>query len=218
MKNLKKITRLTIATLLTAVMLLMYMTPGFAVFDSTGDDGADVYDLDDTGGATVTNNTTDVDNCSNSKSVAYTSSPSEIFKIADIPSELYEMRYSVSDEILAESTEKLLEYFLESIYLREIIHGEGLFSSFGLYEKFIESVDLSEHKAFRELISREDFMQTLEKYAKDLLTSSGFDEDAELKLQIILRQDSVSSKLSEVPKVSDVYPNLNAFYLASTST
>lgn len=90
--------------------------------------------------------------------------------------------------------------------------GQQIFSLSSTFEK--TETDFSCHKAFRELISRDDFVETLENYAGSILHGlksdkfdiAGFDE--------ILAQPSVKSIISDSTYSADSYPNLQSIYTA----
>ena len=128
---------------------------------------------------------------------------------------------SVPRKILRGNTEDLFDYFCESEFLlNEIMHGM-LFSSIEQYNKYADSSDFTVHEAFRELITRDDFMTVLEIYAKDTLTSSNPEDFAAAKLERILRQKSVKDKFSLLQNTSTDYPYISSYYskllLISTS-
>ena len=78
--------------------------------------------------------------------------------------------YSVSDEILAASTEELLSYFLGSLAERKIYP----FASTQYVEE--RSRDFSNHPAFIELLSRGDLLPALRSYESAL---EGYEESRE---------------------------------------
>lgn len=110
---------------------------------------------------------------------------------AKVNPEYLERMFGAPDEILSGSTLELLEYFLESQFMRERIHSYG---SSTLVER---EFDFSYHEAFRELVSREDCIEVLESYAGNILYSSENDELDIAKLEKILSQPAVKSLISD---------------------
>ena len=128
---------------------------------------------------------------------------------AKVNPEYLERMFGAPDEILSASTLELLEYFLESQFMRERIHS---YCSSTLAES---EFDFSCHEAFRELISREDCIEVLESYAGSILYSSESDEWVQVKLEKILSQPAVKSIISELSPAATSYPNLQSIYTAS---
>ena len=126
---------------------------------------------------------------------------------AKVDPDYLEWIFGAPDEILSASTMELLEYFLNTPFM-----GQQIFSLSSTFEK--TETDFSRHKAFRELISRDDFVETLENYAGSILHGlksdkfdiAGFDE--------ILAQPSVKSIISDSTYSADSYPNLQSIYTA----
>ena len=119
---------------------------------------------------------------------------------AKVDPDYLEWIFGAPDEILSASTMELLEYFLDTPFLQQ---------QFFVYSTPVKpEIDFSCHKAFRELISRDDFVETLENYAGSILHGlksdkfdiAGFDE--------ILAQPSVKSIISDSTYSADSYPNL----------
>ena len=172
MKKLKRTVRLSVTLLLIVSMLLTPMSPIFAVPTEKADD-ADFIVAD-------------------TKVEAEKKEPELVvdeetghFTMAMDP-KLYAKLYSAPDEVLNGTTSELLEYFLDSPILREQVLS---WSSTGEISK----VDFSRNVAFKELVSRKDFLQILETYAKAALNGARSDAFAERKLEKILEQDSVKS-------------------------
>lgn len=111
---------------------------------------------------------------------------------AKVNPEYLERMFGAPDEILSGSTLELLEYFLESQFMRERIHSYG---SSTLVER---EFNFSCHEAFRELVSREDCIEVLESYAGNILYSSENDELDIAKLEKILSQPAVKSLISDL--------------------
>ena len=125
---------------------------------------------------------------------------------AKVDPDYLEWIFGAPDEILSASTMELLEYFLDTPFLQQ---------QFFVYSTPVKpEIDFSCHKAFRELISRDDFVETLENYAGSILHGlksdkfdiAGFDE--------ILAQPSVKSIISDSTYSADSYPNLQSIYTA----
>lgn len=128
---------------------------------------------------------------------------------AKVNPEYLERMFGVPDEILSGSTLELLEYFLESQFMRERIHS---YCSSTLVER---EFDFSCHEAFGELISREDCIEVLENYAGSILCSSENDEWVQAKLEKILSQPAVKSLISDLSSAATSCPNLQSIYTAS---
>lgn len=81
-------------------------------------------------------------------------------------SALHETFYSVPDEILSASTEDLLSYFLNSPYMRDKMTLCSSAPGVPLPR------DFSEHPAFAELLTRDDFLPTLRSYELSLVNGT----------------------------------------------
>ncbi len=132
--------------------------------------------------------------------------PDFVYDTITVKSEYLERLHDAPDEILSASTMELLKYFLDTPFLQQ---------QFFVYSTPVKpEIDFSRHKAFRELISRDDFVETLENYAGSILHGlksdkfdiAGFDE--------ILAQPSVKSIISDSTYSADSYPNLQSIYTA----
>lgn len=129
----------------------------------------------------------------------------------DEVNEYYEQLKYVPDDVLSGSTENLLEYFLKSDYMTYQRMREGLLSSPDL----VRFVDYTEHPAFKELISRKDFPESLEAYVKDLLTDSKFTEDFADTFEKLFEQPAIKSLIFDNDNVARDYPNLQSIYSQS---
>ena len=127
---------------------------------------------------------------------------SDCVQTATADSEYLEWLLGASDEIISASTIELLEYFLKSPFM-----GQQVYSCFSTPNN--REIDFSCHEAFRELISREDCVESLESYAESILCGSKSDELDIAKFEKLLAQPSVESL------ISDSYPNLRSIYTAS---
>ena len=128
--------------------------------------------------------------------------------IASANAKYTEWLFSVPDEIMSASTIELLEYFLESQFM-----GQQIFSFSSTPRK--RKIDFSRHEAFRELISREDFIEALESYAGSILYSSERDELDIAKFEKLLAQPLVKSIISDLPSTAASCPNLQSIYTIS---
>lgn len=81
-----------------------------------------------------------------------------------LPAKNFENYLSIPEEMLSASTAELLKYFLNSTYL---IGQLGILSS-AQYEN--NENDFSKHKAFEELLNRDDLVPAIKEYASNLST------------------------------------------------
>lgn len=125
-------------------------------------------------------------------------------------SEYLEWLFGTPDEIISASTGELLEYFLKSPFM-----GQQVYSCSSTFHD--NEIDFSCHEAFRELVSREDFIKALESYAGKVLYSSGSNELDRIEFEKLLAQPFVKSLISdsEYTATADNYPNLRSMYTAS---
>ena len=121
----------------------------------------------------------------------------------------YRQLLYVHEDVLSDSTENLLEYFLKSDYMAYQRIREGLLSSPDL----VRFVDYTEHPAFKELINREDFPSALEAYAKALLTDAKVTEDVMKIFEKLFEQPSIKSLFFEENNMKQDFPNLQNIYL-----
>ena len=125
---------------------------------------------------------------------------------AKVDPDYLEWIFGAPDEILSASTMELLEYFLDTPFLQQ---------QFFVYSTPVKpEIDFSCHKAFRELISRDDFVETLENYAGSILHGLKNDEFDIAGFDEILAQPSVKSIISDSTYSADSYPNLQSIYTA----
>lgn len=124
--------------------------------------------------------------------------------------EYLEWLLGAPDEIISASTGELLEYFLKSPFM-----GQQVYSCSSLFHD--NEIDFSCHEVFRELVSREDFIDVLESYAGSILYSSGSNESDRIEFEKLLAQPFVESLISdsEYTVTADKYPNLRSIYTAS---
>ena len=172
MKRLKKIVRLSVTHLLIIAMLMTPMSPIFAITNEKKD-AADLV---------ASSATVEVEE---NESVSAFINPEWICTGA-WDSGYRDWLCSAPSEVLMGTTSELLEYFLESNFL-----GQHIFSVAPTSR--VTKVDFTINEAFKELISRDDFIKTLEDYAKDVLNGTRSDVFAERKLEKILEQDSVKN-------------------------
>lgn len=127
--------------------------------------------------------------------------PDFVYYTVTVKSEYLEWLHDAPDEILSAPTMELLEYFLDTPFM-----GQQIFSLSSTFEK--TETDFSCHKAFRELISRDDFTEALESYAGSILHGLKNDEFDIAGFDEILAQPSVKSIISDSTYSADSYPNL----------
>lgn len=89
---------------------------------------------------------------------------SEYTATVQVSAEYAERLFGAPDEILSASTAELLEYFIETSFLRGTV-----LSCASTVEVYERQIDCSCHRAFRELVGREDCVEELEKYAERVL-------------------------------------------------
>ncbi len=137
-------------------------------------------------------------------------SPDYLFTATADP-EYLEWLYGAPDEIISASTIDLLEYFLETPFM-----GQQVFSCLSTFSTPNNSeIDFSCHEAFRELISREDFLVALESYAERILNASDSSELEINTFEKLLVEPSVESLASDLECSADSYPNLQSIYTTS---
>ena len=112
---------------------------------------------------------------------------------------------SVPEEIKSASTSEILEYFLKTPFM-----GQQIFSVSST--PMSESVDLSIHDAFRELVSREDCVDALEIYAGKILNGEIVDEFDIKKFEKLLDNSRVKSLVFNSGHDVSYYPNLESIY------
>lgn len=137
-----------------------------------------------------------------------TSVSSDYVMTVNVDSEYLEWLLGVPDEIVSASTIELLEYFLESPFV-----GQQIYSCSSSFEE--REIDFSCHEAFRELISREDFMEALENYAESILCSLKSSERDRAAFEKLLAQPHVESLISDSEHIATSYPNLRSIYTTS---
>lgn len=91
---------------------------------------------------------------------------SEYTATVQVNAEYAEWLFGAPDEILSASTAELLEYFIETSFMRGKVLSCA--SSLDVLERENKR-DFSSHRAFRELVGREDCVEELEKYAERVL-------------------------------------------------
>ena len=193
MTKIKKTVRLSVTLLLIVSMLLTPMSPIFAV-PNEKTDGADLV---------ASSATVEVEE---NESVSAFINPEWICTGSWDPG-YRDWLCSAPSEVLMGTTSELLEYFLESNFLGQQIVSVAPTSR-------VTKVDFTINEAFKELISRDDFVQTLEGYAKDVLNGKRSTVHAESKLEKILEQDSVKNvffatadSTRNCPTIASLYSN-----------
>lgn len=117
--------------------------------------------------------------------------------------------YGAPDEILSASTIELLEYFIQTPFM-----GQKVFTLLSSpVPNSNEKPDYTCHEAFRELISRDDFIDALEIYAAKLLCTStsvelNFDNRVFEKFEKLLTESSVDALLASPAYSTADHPNL----------
>lgn len=100
--------------------------------------------------------------------------------------------YGVPEEVLLAPTDELLDYFLDSYYMQYRIAAPALWSS----PRVEEEPDYTENKAFAELVSRKDFLDCLEKYAKSL--------PADCEIEGMTAPGNALAKILKQPSVAEL--------------
>ncbi|MBE6609220.1 MAG: hypothetical protein E7634_00975 [Ruminococcaceae bacterium] len=195
MTKLRRTVRLSVILLLIISMLLTPMSPIFAVPNEKTDD-ADLVVAD-----------TKVETEKKEPELVV-DEETGIFSMSMDP-ELYEKLYSAPNEVLNGTTSDLLEYFLDSHILKQQLL--PLSSTNKPYK-----LDFTPNIAFKELVSRKDFLQMLEQYAKDAINGTRSELFAERKLEKILEQDSVKAVFWETADSSLNYPVIANLYSEDT--
>lgn len=110
---------------------------------------------------------------------------------ADVSDELL----AVPEEILSAPTRELLEYFMNSDFMKNRAASETLKSA----PRETDDMDYSCHRAFCELISRADFVECLEDYARSLPEdcSINYFSSPGTALAKVLKQPSVKKIVDE---------------------
>ena len=124
---------------------------------------------------------------------------------ATADAEYLEWLLGAPDEILSSSTAQLLEFFLASSFM-----GQQIYSCSSTTNS-TES-DFSCHKAFRELVLREDLVQALEDYAESILNGSKRSELEKAKFEKLLAHPFVKSLLFDSESTAADHPNLQSIY------
>lgn len=113
--------------------------------------------------------------------------------------------YNIPNEVMVGPTSELLEYFLQSNYMFEQV-----FSCSSVFSEKGEE-DFSRNMAFRELIARDDFVESLDAYAKEILNGKkdiGFNK---VVFQKVINQPAVQLLVADLADTAD-YPNLQTMY------
>ncbi len=124
---------------------------------------------------------------------------------AKVDPDLLDRLFGASDEIISGSTIELLEYFLGSPFMWEQTFSPSSIPNY-------EPMDFSNHKAYRELITREDLLETLDNYAKSILQGSKSDEPDKVKFEKLLIQPDVVLLISDLTDITAVYPSLQSIF------
>ena len=139
------------------------------------------------------------------------------FTTASTNTEYVSRLYRVSDEILAASTPELLDYFLQSQFMRDMLAKEIAASSVSLLQQKNHEDYFFYHDAFNELIRRDDLTAALDMCARQITTSSIRNNDtycfkAEFKaLSEFLNHSTISSIVSKTV-TTDEYSYLAHVY------
>ena len=133
---------------------------------------------------------------------------SDYVQTATMNSDYSEWLLGAPDEIISASTTELLEYFLKSPFM-----GQRIYSCSSVPD--YNEIDFSCHKAFRELISREDCIDTLENYAGNILRGAESAESDKIGFGKLLTQPSVKTLMDDLADTAADYPNLRNMYIAS---
>lgn len=128
--------------------------------------------------------------------------------------ECAERLYGAPDEVLSSSTSELLEYFLQSYFMKMELISEAFMSSVPAEP---QEFDYGCNDAFAELVSRNDFVEVLEEYAGKILRGEyeveyNLNED-ESSFDKVLKQPSVKSLLTDLtdfPNLQEMYDKSNA--------
>ena len=123
---------------------------------------------------------------------------------------------SAPDEILTASTAELLEYFMNSQFLFQEVFCIHRSTFDDNYE-----VDLSDHEAFGELISREDLIDALDDYAETILYDSENNELAEwdrTAFEELIAQPNIASLVYDLAHTDANYSNLQSIYTTTDVT
>lgn len=124
-------------------------------------------------------------------------------------SEYAERLYGAPDEILSASTAELLGYFVETSFLRGTV-----LSCASTVEVYERQIDCSCHRAFRELVGREDCLVELEKYAELVLRDTKFDIIDKMCFEKLLAQPFIEALVFSEHNIEN-YPNLQSIYTTS---
>ena len=137
--------------------------------------------------------------------------------VYEMPPDIYEEWYGVPDEVLALNTPNLLEAFLQSGRL------QGLYwaaSTAAAFENGLERI--SDYKEFAELVSRTDFIPTIETYAKEIMINSQNlsqeSEDMLMGFKILLRCEAVKSLMASSPDILSDCSYLQEIYDSFTTS
>lgn len=128
--------------------------------------------------------------------------------------------YGAPDDILSSSTLELLVYFIEdTCFMTNVAVPEIFAASPDIAEREKNrKVDFTRHAAFRELISRDDFIDALEIYAASL-TQLTYDDDpfdmCKKAIKKILEQSTVEALLSDPTYNAYTHPNIQRIRGAS---
>lgn len=154
---------------------------------------------------------------------------SEYTATVQVDSEYAERLFGAPDEILSASTAELLEYFIKSSFSRSKVFTCA--SSLEVLER-VNKMDDSSHRAFRELVGREDCVEELEKYAERILrdTKIGdfykacFDDELDEEcfeyeldkacFEKLLAQPFIEALVFSEHNIEN-YPNLQSIYTSS---
>lgn len=122
------------------------------------------------------------------------------YYVYEMPPDIYEEWYGVSDEVLALNTPDLLEEVLQSGPLQRIYWGA---SNKEAFENGLSMI--CSHEGIAELVSRTDFIPTIEAYAeKVLMNSQNISAESEYMLRsfkILLRCEAVESLMADSPDI-----------------
>ncbi len=117
--------------------------------------------------------------------------------------------YGASDEVLESSTPELLNHFLESNFIHEVLVYPFYLSSSDLN---YEELDFNDSEIFKELITRADLSVTLVNYMK-----TGTNRDS-MEFRKLLSQPQIIAKFEAEESLPMAYPNINGGELSLIPT
>lgn len=142
-------------------------------------------------------NYSNINTLSHLSNVAITSSSADILESMNfytLPADesIVQRLFDAPDDILVAPTGELLEYFMNSLFICDQIMAPALMS----VQYDIPDVDYVQNKAFKELISRSDFLNCLESYAEAL--------PANCSMKGVSAEGAALAKMLEQPDVKRI--------------